>query len=87
MVTDFQEKPDGYGGWINGGYFVLSPKVINLIKDNETSWEVEPLRCLAKDGELASYEHYGFWQPMDKLREKNYLEELWNNGKAPWKNW
>ena len=87
MVTDFQEKPDGDGSWINGGYFVLSPKVINLIKGNETSWEAEPLRCLARYGELASYEHHGFWQPMDTLREKNYLEELWNNGKAPWKNW
>ena len=87
MVTDFQEKPDGDGSWINGGYFVLSPKVIDRIKDNTISWEGDPLGGLAKDGELASYEHDGFWQPMDTLREKNFLEHLWNNGKAPWKIW
>jgi len=87
MVTDFQEKPDGDGSWINGGYFVLSPKVINRIKDKTISWEAEPLGGLAKDGELASYEHDGFWQPMDTLREKNFLELLWNSGKAPWKIW
>ena len=87
MVTDFQEKPDGDGSWINGGYFVLSPKVIDRIKDNTISWEAEPLDGLAKDSELASYKHDGFWQPMDTLREKNFLEHLWNNGKAPWKIW
>ena len=87
MVTDFQEKPDGDGSWINGGYFVLSPKVTDRIKDNTISWEAEPLDSLAKDSELASYKHDGFWQPMDTLREKNFLEHLWNNGKAPWKIW
>ena len=87
MVTDFQEKPDGDGSWINGGYFVLSPKVIDRIKDNTISWEAEPLDGLAKDRELASYQHEGFWQPMDTLREKNFLEHLWNNGNAPWKIW
>jgi len=87
MVTNFQEKPDGDGSWINGGYFVLSPKVINRIKDNTTSWEAEPLSGLAKDSELASYNHDGFWQPMDTLREKNFLEHLWNIGNAPWKIW
>jgi len=87
MVTDFQEKPDGDGSWINGGYFVLSPKVIDRIKDNAISWEAEPLDGLAKDNELASYKHDGFWQPMDTLREKNFLEHLWNNGNAPWKIW
>ena len=87
MVTDFQEKPDGDGSWINGGYFVLSPKVTDRIKDNTISWEAEPLDGLAKDNELASYKHDGFWQPMDTLREKNFLEHLWNNGKAPWKIW
>ena len=87
MVTDFQEKPDGDGSWINGGYFVLSPKVIDRIKDNTISWEAEPLDGLAKDNELASYKHDGFWQPMDTLREKNFLEHLWNNGNAPWKIW
>ena len=87
MVTDFQEKPDGDGSWINGGYFVLSPKVIKRIKDKTISWEAEPLVGLAKDGELASYEHDGFWQPMDTLREKNVLEDLWHEGTAPWKVW
>ena len=87
MVTNFQEKPDGDRSWINGGYFVLSPKVVDRIKNNASSWEAEPLVELAKDGELASYEHGGFWQPMDTLREKNLLEELWTSGKAPWKIW
>ena len=87
MVTNFQEKPEGDGDWINGGYFVLSPKVVDRIKDNASSWEAEPLVGLAKEGELASYEHSGFWQPMDTLRDKNFLEELWTSGKAPWKIW
>ena len=87
MVTEFQEKPDGDGSWINGGYFVLSPKVINRIKDNSISWEAEPLTSLAKDGELGSFKHNGFWQPMDTLREKNLLENLWINDMAPWKIW
>ena len=87
IVTNFQEKPEGVGSWINGGYFVLSPKVCDRIESYETSWEAEPLVELAKEGELVSYEHGGFWQPMDTLREKNFLEELWNSGKAPWKIW
>ena len=87
MVINFQEKPDGDGSWVNGGYFVLSPKVIDRIKDNTISWEAGPLVGLAKDSELASYKHDSFWQPMDTLREKNYLEDLWNNGNAPWKVW
>ena len=87
MVTNFQEKPEGVGSWINGGYFVLSPKVCDRIKNYAISWEAGPLVELAKEGELASYEHGGFWQPMDTLREKNLLEELWTSGKAPWKTW
>jgi glucose-1-phosphate cytidylyltransferase len=87
MVTNFQEKPEGVGSWINGGYFVLSPKVCDRIKNYASSWEAGPLVELAKEGELASYEHGGFWQPMDTLREKNFLEELWTSGKAPWKIW
>ena len=87
MVTNFQEKPEGVGSWINGGYFVLSPKVFDRIKNYASSWEAGPLVELAKEGELASYEHGGFWQPMDTLREKNFLEELWTSGKAPWKIW
>lgn len=86
-VESFQEKPDGDGSWINGGFFVLSPKVFNRIEDDSTSWEREPLASLAKDGELGAYKHEGFWQPMDTLREKNLLEDLWRNGKAPWKVW
>jgi glucose-1-phosphate cytidylyltransferase len=77
----------GDGGWINGGFFVLSPKVIDYIDGDSTSWEDIPLTKLAKEGELQAYEHNGFWQPMDTLREKNLLEELWNSGKAPWKKW
>jgi glucose-1-phosphate cytidylyltransferase len=87
MVTNFQEKPEGDGSWINGGYFVLSPKVCDRIKNNATSWEAEPLEELAREGELAAYEHGDFWQPMDTLREKNFLEGLWSSGKAPWKIW
>lgn len=87
MVDEFQEKPDGDGSWINGGYFVLSPNVVSRIKDSQTSWEGDPLTTLAADGELASFQHDGFWQPMDTLREKNLLIELWENGKAPWKIW
>jgi len=87
MVTNFQEKPVGVGSWINGGYFVLSPKVCDRIENYQSSWETGSLVELAKEGELASYEHDGFWQPMDTLREKNFLEELWTSGKAPWKTW
>jgi len=86
-VTGFSEKPRGDGGLINGGFFVLSPNVISLIADDKTAWEVEPLETLARRGELAAFEHKGFWQPMDTLREKNMLEALWNDGRAPWKTW
>lgn len=86
-VDHFQEKPDGDGSWINGGFFVLSPKVINRIEGDDTSWEDEPLVSLARDGELAAYKHDGFWQTMDTLREKNLLEDLWKSGKPPWKIW
>lgn len=84
-VNSFMEKPKGDGAMINGGFFVLSPTVIDYIKDDQTTWEREPLECLAKQGELAAYQHHGFWQPMDTLRDKQYLEELWQSGKAPWK--
>lgn len=87
LVTGFSEKPRGDGGAINGGFFVLSPKVLEFIDGDQTSWEAEPLSCLAKRGELMAFDHRGFWQPMDTLREKNMLEELWNSGKPPWKNW
>ncbi len=87
MVENFQEKPDGDGSWINGGFFVLSPKVIERIQNDASSWEGEPLVGLASDGELASFKHEGFWQPMDTLRDKNLLEELWTSGSAPWKIW
>ncbi len=86
-VTGFSEKPRGEGGLINGGFFVLSPKCIDLIAGDHTSWEAEPLTRLAADGQLMAFEHSGFWQPMDTLREKNMLEELWRSGKAPWKVW
>jgi glucose-1-phosphate cytidylyltransferase len=87
QVVSFQEKPRGDGGMINGGFFVLSPKVINYIEDDSTIWEQSPLRQLSSDGELMSYEHQGFWQPMDTLRDKHYLEELWANNRAPWRIW
>ena len=83
----FVEKPRGDGGLINGGFFVLSPRVIDFIEGDQTSWEGEPLTRLAKQGQMMAFEHQGFWQPMDTLREKTYLEELWASGKAPWKNW
>jgi glucose-1-phosphate cytidylyltransferase len=86
-VEHFQEKPDGDGSWINGGFFVLNPKVIERIEQNSTSWEREPLAGLAKDRELVAFKHDGFWQPMDTLREKNLLNELWESGEAPWKIW
>ena len=87
QVTAFTEKPRGDGGRINGGFFVLSPRVINLIDGDQTSWEGEPLEVLARRGELMAYDHNGFWQAMDTLRDKNYLEDLWQKGKAPWKRW
>ncbi|MES2047211.1 MAG: glucose-1-phosphate cytidylyltransferase [Pseudomonadota bacterium] len=86
-VTHFEEKPHGDGAWINAGFFVLSPKVIDLIEDDATIWERGPLEALARDGQLSAYLHSGFWQPMDTLRDRTYLEELWNSGKAPWKVW
>jgi glucose-1-phosphate cytidylyltransferase len=87
QVTGFAEKPRGDGGLINGGFFVLSPKVLDLIEGDHTSWESEPLAQLAAQGEMMAFEHQGFWQPMDTLRDKNLLEELWDSGKAPWKIW
>jgi glucose-1-phosphate cytidylyltransferase len=86
-VTEFLEKPEGDGGMINGGYFVLSPRVFDYITDDSTIWEQEPLRTLATDGELMAYKHRGFWQPMDTLRDKQHLVALWESGKAPWKLW
>jgi glucose-1-phosphate cytidylyltransferase len=87
LVERFQEKPDGDGSWINGGYFVLNPKVLDLIQDDQSSWEGEPLAQLAKQGELVAFHHPGFWQPMDTLREKIMLNQLWESGKAQWKVW
>lgn len=86
-VRGFLEKPQGDGGWINGGFFVLSPKVLDYIANDATSWELEPMRQLSAEGNLQAHMHKGFWQPMDTLREKNLLEELWSSGKAPWKTW
>jgi glucose-1-phosphate cytidylyltransferase len=86
-VQGFTEKPRGDGGLINGGFFVLSPQCLDRIAGDSTSWESEPLTGLARDGELMSYPHTGFWQPMDTLRDKNLLEELWASAKAPWKIW
>lgn len=86
-VRSFTEKPAGDGAWINGGFFVLSPKVIDRIDDDDSVWEAEPLTSLASDGELSVFRHRGFWQPMDTLREKNLLEGLWKSGKAPWRTW
>ncbi len=86
-VLNFQEKPHGDGSWINGGFFVLSPKVFNYIAGDDTIWEREPMERLAKEGQIAAHFHSGFWQPMDTLRDKNHLEELWASGKAPWKSW
>ena len=86
-VRRFQEKPDGDGGWINGGYFVLRPAALEYIADDTTAWEAYPLEQLAREGELTAYHHRGFWQPMDTLRDKNRLEELWSSGRPPWKVW
>jgi len=87
VVTGFTEKPRGDGGMINGGFFVLSPKCIDLIEGDAMSWESAPLTTLAQRGELVAFEHQGFWQPMDTLRDKRQLEELWESGAAPWKIW
>ena len=86
-VDAFQEKPIGDGGWINGGFFVLSPAVLDYIAGDGTVWEQDPLERLAGEGQLAAYRHEGFWQPMDTLRDKRHLEELWRTGRAPWKTW
>ncbi|HWT65801.1 MAG TPA: glucose-1-phosphate cytidylyltransferase, partial [Terracidiphilus sp.] len=87
LVTGFQEKPEGEAGWINGGFFVLSPKVLEEIKDESTTFEFEPMQRLTARGEVGAFFHRGFWQPMDTLREKQRLEELWASGRAPWKTW
>jgi len=86
-VLGFQEKPKGGAGWVNAGFFVLEPQIFDYIKGDETFFEKEPLENLAKKNQLIAYKHESFWQPMDTLRDKNYLENLWENGKAPWKNW
>lgn len=86
-VNRFQEKPRGDGGWINGGFFVLNPKVIDYIHGDKTIWEKEPLEKLAAEGQLTAYQHAGYWQAMDTLRDKIKLEELWQSGNAPWKGW
>ena len=86
-IDSFEEKPAGDGAWINGGFFVLSPKVLDYIDGPETVWEQEPMRRLAENGELMAYRHDGFWQCMDTLRDKQLLEKLWDSGKAPWKAW
>lgn len=87
QVRDFLEKPQGDGGMINGGYFVLSPRVLSYLENDTTVWEQEPLRRLAAEGELMAYRHHGFWQPMDTLRDQQQLAALWEAGRAPWKTW
>ena len=87
VVRGFSEKPRGDGGFINGGFFVLSPRVLDRIAGDQTSWEAEPLEGLAREGELRAFRHRGFWQAMDTLRDKKLLEELWESGRAPWKAW
>ena len=84
-VRNFEEKPQGDGGWINGGFFVLEPTVIDRISGDSTVWEEEPLAGLASDGELMTWKHHGFWQPMDTLRDKMQLQRMWDSGSAPWK--
>jgi glucose-1-phosphate cytidylyltransferase len=86
-ISAFQEKPSGQGGWINGGFFVLEPEVLDTIEGDSTAWEREPLEHLAQAGQLSAYKHDGFWQPMDTLRDRTYLESLWSSGQAPWKVW
>ncbi len=86
-VTQFREKPDGDGTWINGGFFVVDPLALDYIDGDHSTWEREPLERIAREGKLAAYRHEGFWQPMDTLRDKMYLEELWGSGNAPWKVW
>jgi glucose-1-phosphate cytidylyltransferase len=86
-IKKFVEKPVGDGGWINGGFFVLEPEVFDYIQDENTIWEREPLEKLVKENQLSAFKHYDFWQPLDTLRDKNVLEDLWNSGNAPWKVW
>jgi glucose-1-phosphate cytidylyltransferase len=86
-ITSFREKPDGDGAWVNSGFFVLEPETIDLIEGDDTVWEQEPLQKLAQMDRLSAYKHSGFWQPMDTLRDKHVLEELWNSGNPPWKVW
>jgi glucose-1-phosphate cytidylyltransferase len=86
-ISQFHEKPEGDGAWINGGYFVLQPEVIDYIADDSVMWEHDPLKKLAHDGQLSAFRHDGFWQPMDTLKDRNYLEKLWKDGKAPWRVW
>jgi glucose-1-phosphate cytidylyltransferase len=87
LITSFKEKPQGDGAWINGGFFVLGPEVMDYIDSDATVWEREPMEYLASDSMLAAYRHNGFWHPMDTLRDKNVLEDLWQAGRAPWKTW
>ena len=87
IIEEFKEKPEGDGDWINGGFFVLKPSVINLLKDDLTIWEGDPLNNLSTNNQLYAFKHHGFWQPMDTLREKNFLNSLWKKGKAPWEIW
>ena len=87
IVKSFEEKPDGDGGWINGGFFVLEPQVFDYLGDDSTIWEREPLEKLAKNNQLSAYKHRGFWHPVDTLWDKNYLEKLWKDGSPPWKIW
>lgn len=86
-ITSFKEKPDGDGSWINAGYFVLEPGVLDYISDDSTVWEQEPMQKLAREGNMSAYKYSGFWHAMDNLRDKHILEELWKSGKAPWKVW
>lgn len=87
LITSFQEKPHGDGSWINGGFFVLSPKVLDYIEGDETIWERDPMERLARERQLAAFKHPGFWQCMDTLRDRNLLESHWQSGRAPWKAW
>jgi glucose-1-phosphate cytidylyltransferase len=87
QITRFEEKPPGDGSWVNGGFFVLEPSALDYIEGDTTVWEREPLERLARAGQLSAFRHRGFWQPLDTLRDKVKLEELWASGKAPWKTW
>ncbi|MFN0314715.1 MAG: glucose-1-phosphate cytidylyltransferase [Burkholderiales bacterium] len=86
-ICDFEEKPSGDRGWVSGGFFVLSPQAFDYIGGDDTSWELEPLKTIARAGQLSAFVHSGFWQPMDTMRDRSLLEELWASGEAPWKVW